>query len=53
MATYSGTTVSWDTAFQSDNTLTTDAESWDAAAPIAPDDDGRYAIAVPGLTNVI
>ncbi|MEX0613599.1 MAG: Gfo/Idh/MocA family oxidoreductase [Pirellulales bacterium] len=52
-ATYSGQTVSWDAAFQSPNALTTDAENWDAAAPIFPDPDGRYAIAVPGTTRVI
>jgi predicted dehydrogenase len=53
MATYSGKTVSWEAAFQSQNIMTTDAENWDAAAPILPDDVGRYAIAVPGTTEVV
>jgi predicted dehydrogenase len=53
MATYSGKAVSWDAAFRSPITLTTDAESWGAAAPIVPDAEGRYAIAVPGTTEVV
>jgi len=53
MATYSGKTVMWDAAFQSPNTITTDADKWDAESPILPDEDGRYAVAVPGTTHVI
>jgi len=53
MATYSGKIVSWDAAFQSNHALTTDAESWDGEAPIGPDEDGRYAVAVPGATQVV
>ena len=41
LATYSGQMVSWETAFSSDRVLTTDAESWDAAAPVQPNPDGR------------
>jgi predicted dehydrogenase len=53
MATYSGKIVTWDAAFNSTNSMTTDAENWDAAAPILPDDSGRYAVAVPGVTEVV
>jgi predicted dehydrogenase len=53
MATYSGQIVKWDAAFKSNHSMTSDAEKWDAAAPISPDTDGRYAIAVPGITKVV
>jgi predicted dehydrogenase len=53
MATYSGNTVKWDDAFNSMKVLTTDAESWDAPAPIAPDEEGRYAVPIPGITKVV
>ncbi|MGC1272956.1 MAG: Gfo/Idh/MocA family oxidoreductase [Planctomycetaceae bacterium] len=53
LATYSGKTVHWDEAFDSDRVLTTDAESWDAKAPVTPLADGSYAIAVPGVSVVV
>jgi hypothetical protein len=53
MATYSGKVVTWDEAFNSNIALTTDAESWDAAAPVSPDEEGRYAVAIPGKTRVV
>ena len=33
--------------------MTTDAEKWDAKAPVYADDNGRYAVAVPGVTKVV
>jgi len=53
LATYSGKIVDWETAFHSDRILTTDAESWDAPAPLAPLADGSYAIPMPGVTRVL
>lgn len=53
MATYSGKVVKWDEALQSSQRLTTEAEAWDAKAPILPDSDGWYAVAVPGVTKVV
>lgn len=53
MATYSGKVITWDEAFLSTASMTTDAEKWDAPAPIEPDSDGRYAVAVPGVTKVV
>jgi predicted dehydrogenase len=53
LATYSGKEITWDEAFNSNIALTTDAESWDAKAPIQPRPDGGYDIAVPGLTKVL
>jgi hypothetical protein len=51
LATYSGQKVTWDHALQLPGTSAADAESWDAAAPVTPDTNGRYAIAVPGVTK--
>jgi predicted dehydrogenase len=53
MATYSGKIVTWDEASPSNLSLTTDAESWDAAAPVSRDEHGKYAVAMPGVTKVI
>jgi hypothetical protein len=53
MATYSGQIVSWDAAIKSNHSMTTDAESWDAPAPVKANSDGRYAVAVPGVTKVV
>ena len=53
LATYSGQVVHWDDAFGSEIVLTTDAESWDAPAPINPLSDGSYRIPIPGVTKVL
>ncbi|HEX5471355.1 MAG TPA: Gfo/Idh/MocA family oxidoreductase [Lacipirellulaceae bacterium] len=53
MATYSGQIVSWDAAIQSNHKTTTDAENWDAPAPVKPNSDGWYAVAMPGVTKVV
>jgi predicted dehydrogenase len=53
MATYSGKIVTWDEAFLSSTPITSDAESWDAKAPIEPGSNGYYAVAVPGVTKVV
>lgn len=53
LATYSGKVIGWDEAFSSEKVMTTDAESWDAPAPISPLSDGSYAIAKPGETKVL
>lgn len=53
MATYSGQQIEWDEAFHSEQVLTTDAESWDAPAPIQPLADGSYRVAIPGVTKVL
>lgn len=53
LATYSGKAIQWDDALKSNRVLTTDAESWDAKAPLTPLADGSYAIPTPGLTTVL
>ena len=51
MATYSGKTVKWEEAINSDLSLAPDAYTWDAKPSTLPDENGRYAIAVPGVTK--
>ncbi len=52
MATYSGKVVTWDQAINSDVSLGTDAERFDAPAPIQPGDGDYYPVAIPGSTEV-
>ncbi len=53
LATYSGQLIPWEDAFDSRKVITTDAESWDAPAPITALSDGSYRIAIPGVTKVL
>jgi predicted dehydrogenase len=53
MATYSGQIVSWDEAIKSNHSMTTDAEKWEAPAPVKANSEGQYAVAVPGVTKVV
>jgi predicted dehydrogenase len=51
IATYSGKKVKWGDAMKLEAPMTTDAETWDAPAPVKVGSDGRYAIAIPGVTS--
>jgi predicted dehydrogenase len=52
MANYSGQEVRWDDAMASNQTLVpTDLVDFSSPAPVQPDDEGRYPVAVPGLTD--
>lgn len=53
LATYSGKVIRWDDAFASELRLTVDAETWNSSAPIQPENNGRYAVATPGVTRVL
>jgi predicted dehydrogenase len=53
MATYAGTMLSWDEAINSDIDLSPAAYSFNAPPPVVPNDHGRYAVAVPGLTKTV
>jgi len=53
MATYSGVAIKWDDAINKSPQLTTDTVDWQTPAPVQPEDDGSYQIAVPGLTEVM
>jgi myo-inositol 2-dehydrogenase / D-chiro-inositol 1-dehydrogenase len=50
MATYSGKLIEWDEAFNSKLDLLPKAFAWDAPAPVQPDADGFYPVAMPGRT---
>jgi predicted dehydrogenase len=51
MATYSGQIVEWDKAINSGINLQPKVYAWDAQAPVLPNADGFYPIAVPGVTR--
>lgn len=52
MANYSGQEVRWDDAMASNQTLVpTDLVDFTSPAPVLPDDEGRYPVAVPGATD--
>lgn len=53
MATYSGQVVEWDEALASDLSLMPERYAFDAPAPVLPDADGRYPVAVPGVTQAL
>jgi len=53
MATYSGEKIEWDDAFNSKLELVPEISSWDSKPPVLPDADGRYPVAMPGLTKVL
>jgi myo-inositol 2-dehydrogenase/D-chiro-inositol 1-dehydrogenase len=50
MATYSGQTVKWDEAINSAQDLSPEVYAWDALPQPLPGEDGRYPIAIPGVT---
>lgn len=53
MATYSGREIAWDAAFNSQIDVMPQTYAWDAPAPVNPDADGFYPIAVPGQTVTV
>ena len=53
MATYSGQMISWEDAINSTQNLLPEELSWTAAAPVQPDENGAYAIPMPGTYKVM
>lgn len=55
MATYSGKMIQWDDAINSDLSLCNvdELSSLDDDAPLSPDADGNYNVAVPGNKNTV
>lgn len=51
MATYSGQRMDWDKAINSGISIQPKQYAWDAVMPLLPDDNGLYAVAVPGVTK--
>jgi predicted dehydrogenase len=50
MATYSGQVIEWDKALNSGLDLQPKVLDWNAMPPIVPNEEGLYAVAVPGKT---
>lgn len=53
MATYSGQSITWEEATNSNISLAPAQYAWDATPPVVPDDSGQYPIPVPGVTKVV
>jgi predicted dehydrogenase len=53
MATYSGRSIEWDEALNSELSLLPDRFAWDAPPKSLPDENGRYPIPTPGVTRVL
>ena len=53
MATYSGQVVEWEEALASDLSLMPERYAFDAPPPVQPDADGRYPVAIPGVTQAL
>lgn len=51
LATYTGQVVTWDKAINSGLDIHPKTYAWDAEAPILPNADGFYPVAVPGVTR--
>ena len=53
LASYSGNTVKWDEALNSDISLMPETLAWDANPKVLPDANGNYPFAIPGQTKVV
>lgn len=53
MATYTGQRITWEEAINSGEALVPSAYTWDATPPIVPDEQGRYPVAIPGITKFV
>jgi predicted dehydrogenase len=53
MATHSGQQISWDQAFASQRVLAPERYAWDADPPVLPDEQGKYPVPIPGVTEVL
>ncbi len=53
MATYSGQNLTWDGVLNHNLDLMPKQFTWDADMPIKPNEDGRYPIAIPGVTKYV
>jgi hypothetical protein len=53
MVTYSGKEITWKQAINSTEDLSPTSYAWDADPPAPPDADGKYPLAVPGVTPFV
>ncbi|MEJ7766531.1 MAG: hypothetical protein WKF89_01880 [Chitinophagaceae bacterium] len=51
MATYSGQRMDWEKSINSGINLHPEVYAWDAKPPVVPNNEGLYAVAVPGVTK--
>ncbi len=51
MVDYTGQRITWDQAINSKQSLSPSAYSWDATPPTVPDANGKYPVALPGITK--
>ena len=51
MASYTGQSITWDDAMNSTLDLSPSEYSWNGVPPTLPDAEGRYPIAMPGITK--
>jgi predicted dehydrogenase len=52
MASYSGQQVTWDQVLKSETRLAPERYAFDATPPAVPGPDGRYPVAMPGVTMI-
>ena len=52
MATYTGKKITWDQALNSNDILAPDNLDWNSPAPVLPDENGKYPVAVPGVFKI-
>jgi myo-inositol 2-dehydrogenase/D-chiro-inositol 1-dehydrogenase len=53
MATYSGERIEWDDAFNSKLAIMPEIKDWNMRAPVTPNADGSYPVAMPGQIVVL
>jgi predicted dehydrogenase len=53
MAEYTGKLLTWDEAMNSRQVLAPKSYAWDAEPPTKPGADGRYPVAMPGITRFV
>ncbi len=53
MVDYTGKAITWDEAINSKQDLSPKSYAWDADPPTKPDADGKYPIAIPGVTKFV
>jgi hypothetical protein len=53
MASYSGRQITWDDVLKSQTRLAPQTYAFDAVPPVVPGPDGRYPVAMPGITKVL
>ena len=53
MATYSGKSIDWEDAINSQVGLMPERYTWDAMPKVLPNAEGFYPVAIPGVTAVL